>query len=106
MLKLLGYCIKIALFTVIVLILGNWVRWDGKTISDQIKVRMSHAEKSGVFDEARTWTEKLTLDAKKGIQKKLNQVSNQVSIEEDIPASEKQKLKALIRELNSSHKKD
>lgn len=102
MLRMLGFCLKFAIFSLAVLILGNWLRWDGKTLSDQIKWRMSHAEESAIFGSVKNWTKQLTTDAKKGLQKKIDHIS----IEEEIPSSEKQKLKALIRELNSSHKQD
>ncbi len=101
MLKGIGYLIKLALFSVLVLILGNAVHWEGKTISDQIKIRMSHAERSDIYGSVRTWAEKLTLDAKKGALKKADQLRG-----EDILPSERQKLKALIRELNNSRRTD
>jgi hypothetical protein len=104
MFKTLGFCIKVVFFSVIVLILGNWLRWDGKTISDQVKLRMSHAERSNLLGVVRNWADEVTHDARKGIQKKLN-YSRASEEEEEIPSSEKQKLKALIRELNSSNKK-
>jgi hypothetical protein len=101
MLKALGYLFKIALFSIFILILGNAVHWEGRTISDQVKLRMSHAERSQVYGSVRNWAEKLTLDAKKGAARKADQV-----IDEEIPHSERQKLRALIRELNNSHKAD
>jgi hypothetical protein len=107
MLKALGFCVKVTLFSLLVLILGNWLRWDGKTISDQVRLRMSHAERSNVLGAVRGWAEKITHDARKGIQKKLDQTTTSTEEEEEeIPSSERQKLKALIRELNSSHKKN
>jgi hypothetical protein len=100
MLKIFGLLVKISVFSLIVLVLGNWLRWDGKTISDQVRLKMSHAEESGVFDHFKSWTESLTSDAKRGFRKKISEAS----MDEEIPSSEKQKLKALIRELNSSQK--
>jgi len=109
MLKAIGYLIKLTVFSVLVLVLGNWLRWDGKSISDQIKTRMAHAEKENILntvqDTVRGWAEKVTHDARKGYRKKLEQPTA-IAPQEEISSSERQKLKALIRELNSSHKKD
>ncbi len=102
MLKLFGFFIKFSFFSILVLILGNWLSWDGMTISDQIKLKMSHAEESGILESVRDWADKISRDAKKGFQNKVSQVSTP----EEIPSSERQKLKALIRELNGSRKKD
>lgn len=102
MLKLIGLVLKLALFSFFVLVLGNWVRWDGKTISDQVKLRMSHADEYEIIGSVKTWADQLTQDAKQGFHKKIDRVAAQ----EEISPSERQKLKALIRELNSSHKRD
>jgi hypothetical protein len=70
---------------------------------------MSHAERSDFLGVVRNWAEKITHDARKGIQRKLDQAPSSVSTEdheEEIPSSERQKLKALIRELDGSHKKN
>ena len=40
MLKIIGWIIKSALFAVLVLVLGNWIHWGDKTVSDQIKTKM------------------------------------------------------------------
>ena len=90
MLRLIGFITKITIFSLFVLVLGNWIRWDGKTISDQIKVKMSHADELGLMDHFRTWTERITTDARKGFQKKNEHSSHP----EEIPSSERQKLKA------------
>jgi hypothetical protein len=103
MLKLISLCLKIVFFSLMVLVLGNWLRWDGKTLSDQIKHQMSHAESSHLAGAVRGWAEKVTHDARKGIKNNFDQPEEE---EEDISPSERQKLKALIRELNSSHKKN
>jgi len=101
MLRLIGTLIKLALFSTFILILGNSLHWEGKTISDQVKLRMSHAERSDIYGSARSWAAKLTLDARQGATKKANRI-----LVEEIAPSERQKLNALIRELNNSHKTD
>jgi hypothetical protein len=101
MLNLIANLIKFALFSTFILVLGNSIHWRGKTISDQVKLSMAHAERSEVYGAVRNWTERLTHDAKKSAARKANQV-----IVDEILPSERQKLNALIRELNNSHKTD
>ena len=38
MLKLIGFCIRTTIFTVTVLVLGNWIEWDGRTISEHVRI--------------------------------------------------------------------
>ncbi len=118
MLKLLSGCIKLTVFSLLILVLGNWLHWDGKTISDQVKVGMSHAEESDVVHSFRSWATKVTSDAKSGFEKKFSPLqsghttgrsgrlgqSEQTEQSEEISPSERQKLRALIRELNSDKK--
>jgi hypothetical protein len=104
MLRAIAFCIKMILFSVFILVLGNWLRWDGKTISDQVKFRMAHTEPTRLVNTVRGWAEQLTQDARKGVQRKLDQ--SQADEDEEIPSSEKQKLKALIQELNGPRKKN
>lgn len=91
MLKAIGWMLKLAVFSLVVLILGNYVRWpsSGRTISDEVRTHLSHAERSAVAGQVREWAGKVTEDARKGIQ-------------EEISPSERQKLNTLIRELNGS----
>lgn len=105
MLKTLGALIKFGIFALIILMLGNWLRWGGRTISDQIRLGMAHAEKSNWMESIRKWTTEVTTDARKGFQKGATRLTPPPSNEE-ISTSERQKLRALIQELNSSHGKD
>lgn len=98
MLKIVGFFFKMTIFSILVLVLGNSLHWGGRTISDQVRTTMAHAEHSDLFGIVRNWAEKITHDARQGYQNKVNHSLSQ----EEIPASEKQKLKALIRELNGS----
>ncbi len=108
MLKFFGFCLKVAIFSILVLILGNTLYWDGKTISDQVKLKMAHAERSNVIDTVRDWAKKVTLDAKLGLQRKPDHsvAPTHSSTHEQISSSERQKLKALIQELNHSQRED
>jgi hypothetical protein len=103
MLKALGFCIKVILFSILVLVLGNWVQWNGRTLSDQVRLSMAHTEDTNFIETVHGWAERITHDARKGHLKKPDYAS---PVSEEISSSERQKLKALIRELNSSHKKN
>lgn len=94
MLNGIKWIIKIAVFSLIVLVLGNWLQWRGKTVSDQVKTQLSHAQRSEIAGQVRGWATQLTQDAKEG--------AKVDSDSEAISSSERQKLKALIRQLNSS----
>lgn len=108
MLRIFGFCLKITFFSILILILGNTIHWEGRTISDQVKLRMSHADRSPIVNSVRNWAEKVTHDARKGILRRpyRTEVHSLTSIHEEIPSSERQKLKALIEELNSSRKEN
>ena len=110
MLKMISYCVRLLFLSVVILVLGNWLRWDGKTLSDQVKVGMSHAEESPVYTSIRDWAKRLTTDAQKGMKNKvksgLKTETSSPTEKEEISSTERQKLRALIRELNSSHKED
>jgi len=125
MLKAIGWMIKTSIFAVIILVIGNYFRVGNKTISDQVKTRLSHAEQSNVLGEVKDWAHRVTTDQPVGSAKKIKaQRTGHVSenskvriapvidkdqppavktaAEEEIPSSERQKLRALMRELNSS----
>ena len=123
MIKLFGSLLKFALFSIGVLILGNWIRWDGKTVSDQIQTRVSHAENSDMAEKVKSWSKELIDDTKKASSHSAKKsihgaaapsgasthetvsahsISNEIrNPSEEIPPTERQKLRALIRELNS-----
>jgi hypothetical protein len=127
MLKLIGWFIKASIFAAVVLIIGNYFKVGNKTISDQVKTQLSHAEQSNmanVVDEVKDWAHHVTKDQSTGMAKKIKALrSGRVSengkiriapvidkdqpnavetAKEEIPSSERQKLRALMRELNSS----
>jgi hypothetical protein len=101
MLKTIGFCVKFIVFSILVLVLGNRLHWNGKTISDQVKIGMSHAEESNVWDSVHKFTKQLSQDAREGFVKRPQNAAS-----DDISPTERQKLRALIRELNTTHKKD
>ena len=130
MFKAIGWILKIGFFSLLVLVAGNMVHWRGRTISDQIKTQLSHAERAPWAGQVRSWTSDVTNDARKGLHKRIrafhptsalyHSAERGAATErretvaeketrpdegpmERIPSSERQKLRALIRELNSSY---
>lgn len=128
MINALGWLAKITLFSILVLFLGNWVHWNGKTVSDQVKTQISHAERSDFANSIRRWTGNVTQDVRKTARKSVHhkneaprsveesspetsvgeteRTSAEVKPMEKIPSSERQKLRALIQELNTSTSAD
>lgn len=125
MLNAISWLFKAALFSAIVLMLGNWITIGNRTVSEQVRIGLSRAERSevaakmksaaeSVADQARTALQ----DARKGatLKPKAQQSRPPVPAKtgdkvakaeapterpnEKIPSSEREKLKALIEELN------
>lgn len=116
MFRLIGWFIKAGLFAAIVLVLGSLVRWDGKTVSDQVKTGLAHAERtvetgSDVMTTVKGWANGLLGGgAEPNPRRRSGRAGARVqkadratgAQEADIPRSERQKLKALIQELNGA----
>jgi hypothetical protein len=117
MLKPIFFVIKLAVFASAVLVLGNLVHWQGRTVSDQVKLRMASAQRSerGLTETAgklKSWAGDLVSDSRKATRATVSGTTgNQVSVSadkplDDIHPSERQKLRALIRELNAARGQD
>jgi hypothetical protein len=150
MLSALSWMLKLTLFTIAVLIAGEWIRWDGRTLAQHVMFGVGRAEKSDAIDSAAGYVKdlarKITEDARSGFEKKAKSPGRRSaaakdpagdaqeeaitdrtemraaapmeapnanaagaqsaraaatrSSEERLPPSERQKLKALIQELN------
>src|SRR5262245_11046742 len=104
MFRAIGFVFKVAIFSLAVLILGNWIKWDGLTLSDQVKTHLSHAESTvPYYEKLKDWAGDLVDDARAGAVKRKSTKNRE---DQEIKASERQKLRALIRELNSSRAHD
>jgi hypothetical protein len=115
MFKAIGWLIKTALFAALVLVIGNLVNWKGRTVSDQVKVQLSHAERTELGEKLKDWTSdtktyrddlvrETTHEAKKLTHLRPHTAvaaNGEGEPSEQLPSSERQKLRALIRELNS-----
>ncbi len=109
MFKLIGWIIKTALFAALILVVGQIIQWNGKSVSDQIKTGLSHAERATPKNIS-----KLSIDTDEIGQKVKNafdfsdyradlktkkesvSVKRQTPSEEKIPATDKKELKALL----------
>lgn len=100
MLGLLSSVIKISLFTVFVLFLGNSIQIGGKTVNDQIRIGLSQVERGPIGEKVKAWSSELTADMKKGAVKKAVISTSPVQHQEKIEPSERLKLKKLIEDLN------
>jgi hypothetical protein len=110
-LKLIGTIFRTVSFAATVLVLGSYLRWGDHTVSDQIRLTLSHAERSPVIapvvHSLGEWTRLLSHDVTKLFKKKLNlgsHTSHETDEPEEVSLSERQKLRALIIELNRSHR--
>ena len=132
MLRALAWLIKTGFFIILVLVIGNSVRFGNRTINDRIQTGIAHSERSAIGHQIKGWIKQITEDAHKGAEmlqvngsslRKMNngaipktrtgaipQSSASTESEErpaeEIPPSERQKLKALIRELNTTSSHD
>jgi hypothetical protein len=98
MFRLLGWLLKSLVFAVVVLVAAHYIRWEGRTISDQISTHLARAERSETARKVREFTGSLAEDAKKGSRQGVK--PRREPEQSDIPASERQKLRELIQELN------
>jgi hypothetical protein len=121
MIRAVSWMIKTALFAAFILVLGNWIHWGGKTVSDQVKTEMSQVQRSGAASSLKTWERRLGKEVKEdattGLSHKVMKIKKSIQAElpsdsttsnsdgadgDKIPSSERQKLRALIQELNTS----
>lgn len=136
MLKLVGWMIRSTVFAVFVLVTANLVRWNGRTVNDQIRVRLSHAERAGWMEGLGGWSGKVAdgmnldpegMDRRRGASRRRRRPASRLQPaesgdprdrnlhagtiarneregappEEKVSPSERQKLRALIQELNN-----
>lgn len=113
MIRAIGFVLKLSLFAIAVLVLGNWIRWDGRTISDQVRLKMSSATRdvpAGV-SKLKNWGDKVSTGIAgggsaggKSKRTTSNPHSTPASIartSDRISPAERDKLRSLIQELNS-----
>jgi hypothetical protein len=65
---LLGWIIKASLFAAVILVLGNVLHIGGRTVSDQVRTSLSHAEQlapANTIDQVKSWTGDIADKAKR-----------------------------------------
>jgi hypothetical protein len=147
MLKALGLLIKLTVFSIVILLAGEWLHWDGKSLAQHVQAQFARAERSDAAGYVRDLTRRVTSDARAGFEKRVHQHGSAMGLgaghdkspqprkvassvrdsstensdrlpmqaaapaselrtvartQEQLAPSERQKLRALIRELNSS----
>lgn len=117
MIKLVSTLVKLVFFCGVVLVLGSLIRWNGKTVSDQIKTGVSKAEKSPWVIQTQEWVVDKKNDLLESSQRQLPHNKNNTAQQRwDKPSakseptannnhptySERQKLRTLIQELNTN----
>jgi len=105
----------------VVLVLGNWIRWDGKTLSAQVRSKMASATRetpallNSGMNKIRSWSDRITTGASSrdegragsgGRNRRSASAPNTNSNSEKVSATERQKLRSLIQELNSDQPQD
>lgn len=90
MLKAIGWVLKTTVFAVVILILGNWIRWDGKTVSDQVKSKMAFATRSSPSVEK-------TMKQMKSLKDRIS--TGNPAESEQISQAEREKLRSLMKNL-------
>ncbi len=137
MFKLIGWVLKLTVFAVLVLTAGNYFHWGSKTVNDEIRTQLSHAERPDWSGKLKEWTgtgEEVSPrhsaarhrgaenHARNGNQShparpagpapgsesepvvaQITTGAETVPPQEKVSPSERQKLRALIQELNTSH---
>ena len=104
MFRAIGFIVRITLFSLFVLLLGNVVRWHGQTVSDQLRTHLAGVQRSNAADSVRSWVGDLSSDVNRGAHHKPMIAPGAGSApgpndRGQIKGSERQKLRALIRDL-------
>jgi len=97
MLNAIGWVFKASLFAVVILVASHFVRWNGKTVSDQVRSTLSSAEKSPAVKSVTKKSKALLNEAKDAAKDVVSTTEVPVS-ETEIPDADKVELQALINE--------
>src|SRR4051812_11920086 len=102
MFSLIRMAVKFTIFCILVLLVGNWLKLNGKTVSDQIRSGMAHAENTEAVRVLKDWSKKIPLVAQPP---KEDEEAKNSPPGEDVKVSEREKLRDLIKELSSTSSK-
>jgi len=101
MFKFLGFLLKSVLLIAIVLVLGQVLEIDGKTVSDHVKSGIRMAEKNEGVAELKEKAQSLLRDSEKGARSPANESSDAKELSRNLQAfrEAKAKEKAALQEL-------
>lgn len=94
MFKLIGFLFRTSLFVIIVLVASHFLKWNGKTVSDQVRTTLSSAEKSPALKSVTKKSKAILYDAKDAAERAIN-TSGSTTRTEILP-EDKAELQALI----------
>jgi len=77
MLKLIGFFIKLSILGMIMLVVGNLVHYQGRTLSDHAKNWIQNTEKSEVTQDIRKWAHQMSSPIEKHVQPIIEEVTPQ-----------------------------
>ncbi len=97
MLRFMWAIAKLALFACVVIILANSIEWNGRTVSDQVKVSVAQAKRSGWYGEATSFATRF-IDGRPSERNETKRSRN--SKDGEFAPTERARLKELLKELD------
>lgn len=67
MLKMITFAAKVSFYSILILIIGNLISIDGKSLSDQVKIGMAQAERNVLIKIAADWVEDVKVEKEREI---------------------------------------
>jgi hypothetical protein len=111
MLNALGSLLKTSAFIIGILLAGQWIEWDGKTLSSHVQRTWNQTMNLQTLERIKEWAKEVTHDATEGAKKlsSSDEVRSRAAAparngSEEITSSEREKLRNLIRELNGNRR--
>ena len=99
MIRLVISLVKVSIFALVVLVLSHILKWNGKSLSDQVRDQMIQAEKSPVLYDLKEWSSKTFHQAVKRGKEKLSAASKNHE-SDDLSPEEQKQLRELLKQLD------
>lgn len=100
MFKAISVVIKLTFFAGLVLTLGSLITFNGRSMSQWVDDRVELVRHNEVGRRLKNWIEVLLRDVGIGEKKRVQAITGKPSNHDSLLASEQQKLRALLNELN------
>lgn len=98
MFKIIGWFFKASLFALVILVGSHLVKWNGRTVSDQVRSTLSSAEKFPTVKTVKKKSQTLMNDAKDVAGRALSTTTEKANSATEILEQDKAELQALIHE--------